>query len=356
MSESKKNKEIGSFIFGALFLLVGFFTINEKPQILAVFLLICGVLIFPLSSNFIQKKLNMSFKPYVKIIIGLIPIIIIIIWGVSSDIQEDSKIDAWIDSTYGEQLQINFKITKDFSQEEFQYFLIEVFDDTDYVFYKKHDYNEFQKLIDKDFTYGDYYELIIPFTDINKSNSRSNEYLLTLVLNDNSIDSGKKYISGLPYYTESDSFNDKKIRLNISKQMEDYISVTLDSIGLMKISGIEYVRVDIIVKNIGDEKISYYSPNPVILGANGEQLDKSYILASKFKDVFNSGDIYSGVIKSGSLFFEIQDSHSLQLKELIIETGLTSYSKESRNIGEGQALFYDKEYVFVYNLSNIIIN
>ncbi len=52
----------------------------------------------------------------------------------------------------------------------------------------------------------------------------------------------------------------------------------------------------------------------------------------------------------------IKKIEDLKLKELIIETGLSSYSKESRNIGDGQALFYDKEYVFSYNLSDINLN
>jgi len=43
----------------------------------------------------------------------------------------------------------------------------------------------------------------------------------------------------------------------------------------------------------------------------------------------------------------------LDVKELIIKTELLSYSKESRNVGNGQALLYNKEYVFKYDLSNI---
>ena len=356
MSKQKESKEIGSYIIGILFSIMGMFTISEKPHILGISFLICGLLLIPIIRKMIEKLSDTKFPTYIKVILGLIPIIIFIVWGVGSDMQEASKIDAWLDSTYNEQLKIDFKITKDFSKEDFQYFLIEVFDEDKHVYYKKFDYDEFKKLIDEDYSFGDHYEVIVPFREINKSNSWDNKYLLTLVLKETSINSETKYISGLPKYTESDSFEDNKIELNINKKMENYISVTLKNIGLMKIKNKNYIRIDIKVENIGEEKISYYSPNPAILGMNGEQIDKSYISSYDFKDIFESGDIYPGVTKTGSLFFEVENLENLKLKELIIETGLSSYSKESRNIGDGQALFYDKEYVFSYNLTSFSLN
>lgn len=70
----------------------------------------------------------------------------------------------------------------------------------------------------------------------------------------------------------------------------------------------------------------------------------------------NLGDIYPDVVKKGALFFEVEKNDPLDLKELIIETGLSSYSKESRNIGDGQALFYNQEYVFKFDLTDIDLN
>ncbi len=156
-----------------------------------------------------------------------------------------------------------------------------------------------------------------------------------------------------PSQFNEEEYEKNAVSLNINKKMDNYISITLDRIGLMKIGDETYIRADITVKNIGDEKISHYSPNPIILGKSSNQFEEAYISSYKYKNAFDSGDIFSNVVKKGALFFETKDNPELDLNELIIETGLSSYSKESRNIGDGQALLYDDEYVFKFDLSDI---
>ena len=171
-------------------------------------------------------------------------------------------------------------------------------------------------------------------------------------------------IWGLPEYTDEElttmadaEFEKSAINLNIKKQMDDYIAVTIKRIGLMNFidySGKEtYIRLDLKVENIGNQKISYYSPNPVILGKSNNQFEEAYVSSYDYANVLKNGDIYSGVIKEGAIFIETNGDSSPDLKELIIETGLSSYSKESRNIGDGQALIYNEEYVFKFDLSNV---
>lgn len=171
---------------------------------------------------------------------------------------------------------------------------------------------------------------------------------------------GKDYIfdlQNLMAYTPEElaerKYDLNKIKINETKQMTNYISVELESIGLMNLNNKQYIRADLIVKNIGNEKINYYNPWPVILGKTANQIDDSYV--SGYDEEFDAGDIYPGVIKKGAIFFEIQPDTKLDLKELIIETGLANYSLSTRDVGVGQALLYNKEYVFKFDLSNINI-
>jgi len=169
---------------------------------------------------------------------------------------------------------------------------------------------------------------------------------------------------GLPAYTteelsalQDEEFSKNAVNLNLKKSMNNYISVDIGKIGIMTLKEYsaekKYLRVDITVQNIGTEKISYYSPNPVILGKSNNQYEEAYVSTYTYSGAFETGDIYPDVIKKGALFFEIKDNEALDLKELIIETGLSSWSKESRNIGDGQSLLYNDEYVFKYDLSNV---
>lgn len=179
--------------------------------------------------------------------------------------------------------------------------------------------------------------------------------------NFNSLDTS---VYGLPEYSKEElselsdvEFDKNAISLNIQKKMDRYIAVTVEKIGIITFSDYsgekKLIRADIIVENIGNEKISYYSPSPIILGKSNNQFEKAYVSSYDYDNVFDSGDIYPGVIKKGAIFFETKDNPALDVKELIIETGLSSYSKDSRNIGDGQALLYNKEYVFKYDLSSI---
>jgi hypothetical protein len=154
-----------------------------------------------------------------------------------------------------------------------------------------------------------------------------------------------------PEQMAEENYLNSIVKVEETKKMDRYLSVTFDSIGLMTLNNKKYIRVDITAKNIGNEKISYYSPNPVILGQSSNQYEDSYVY--NFDGEFDSGDIYPDVVKKGALFFEVEKNDLLDLKELIIETGLSSYSKESRNIGDGQALFYNQEYVFKFDLTDI---
>lgn len=202
-------------------------------------------------------------------------------------------------------------------------------------------------------------------SEIKKSSDTSGKVFLDFTTNGGtSFKELDTTLYGLPEYTTAElsaladtEFNKNAIDLNLKKTMDDYISVEVTKIGIMNLKEYsttkKYIRADIIVKNIGDAKISYFSPNPVILGNNNNQYEKAYVSTSSYSGAYDTGDIYPGVIKKGALFFEITDSTPLDLKELIIETGLSSYSKKSRNIGDGQSLLYNDEYVFKYDLTSV---
>ena len=140
--------------------------------------------------------------------------------------------------------------------------------------------------------------------------------------------------------------------LNVNKKMNNYISVTLQRIGVMELDSKRYLRADVEVENIGDEKL-YFSPGQVIITQNGNQYDRSFVSSSTYSNILGTGDIWLGVKRQGALFMEIRDSLDLNLKELIIKTSLSSYQKESRNIGDGNAILYNRDYVFKYDLTSV---
>jgi len=174
-------------------------------------------------------------------------------------------------------------------------------------------------------------------------------------------------IFGLPEFSEEElsqlqdlEYEKNAVNLNIQRKMDRYIAVTVEKIGIMTFTNNstekKLIRIDIIVKNIGNEKISYYSPSPIILGKNNNQFERASVWRGNYNGVFDPGDIWPGVVKRGAIFFETKDNPKLDINELIIETGLSKYSKDSRKIGDGQALLYNQNYVFKYNLSNVKLN
>lgn len=205
----------------------------------------------------------------------------------------------------------------------------------------------------------------IPISDIQKSRTSRGIFYLDFTTSDGeAFETIEDTLLSLPEFSDeeleaqsSQYFDQNAILLNVNKRIDNYISVTVHRIGLMPLDtglGEEtYIRVDITVENVGSEKIGYYSPNPVIIGKTSNQFDEALVSRYEYENVFDSGDLYPGVKKSGALFFETRSSNQLDISQLIIETGLSSYYEESRTIGDGQALLFDKEYVFVFDVSNI---
>lgn len=203
----------------------------------------------------------------------------------------------------------------------------------------------------------------IPLSDIQKSRSSEGVFYLSFTTSDGiEFETIEDTVFSLPEYSDeeivaqaSQYFEQHAVLLNATRRVDNYIAVTAHRIGLMDIDDETYIRVDITVENIGAEKIGFYSPDPIILGKSSNQFEEAYISRYDYEHTFDSGDLYPGVKKSGALFFETRGNIQLDLKELIIETGLSSYYETSRNIGDGQALLYDKEYVFVYDLSGVFL-
>ena len=203
----------------------------------------------------------------------------------------------------------------------------------------------------------------IPLSDIQKSRSSEGVFYLSFTTSDGiEFETIEDTVFSLPEYSDeelvaqaSQYFEQHAVLLNATRRVDNYIAVTAHRIGLMDIDDETYIRVDITVENIGAEKIGFYSPDPIILGKSSNQFEEAYISRYDYEHAFDSGDLYPGLKKSGALFFETRGNIQLDLKELIIETGLSSYYETSRNIGDGQALLYDKEYVFVYDLSGVFL-
>lgn len=138
--------------------------------------------------------------------------------------------------------------------------------------------------------------------------------------------------------------------IGVTKKIDDYMSVTLEKISIVKDDDEYFIRTYITVKNIGTEKI-YFSPyDMVILGKSSNQFDRGYYSGNE--EDMDSGDIYPGVIKKGAIFFELDPDATLDVKELIVPTGIQSYNEKVRIIGSG-AFLYNEEYVFSYDLSNL---
>lgn len=205
----------------------------------------------------------------------------------------------------------------------------------------------------------------IPMSDIQKSRSSDGVFYLDFTTSDGiEFETIEDTIFGLPEYSDEELagqsnqyFDQHATALNTTKRVDNYISVTVHRIGLIPFDdGLreeKYIRVDLTVENIGSEKIGFYSPDPVIIGKSANQFDEALVSRYDYENVFDSGDLYPGVKKSGALFFETSRNTQLDIKELIISTGLSSYYERSRSIGDGEALLYDEEYVFVFDVSNI---
>lgn len=205
----------------------------------------------------------------------------------------------------------------------------------------------------------------IPLSKIEKGNNSSGRLSLEFSTVDVRFEPLEDNLYGLPKYSNeelgafaSQGFEQNAITLNMTKQIDNYLAVTVQRIGLMTFNEYDgektYIRIDIEARNIGPEKIDFFYPDPIILGKSSNQFEKAHVSTNDFQGAFDEGvDIFPGVVKTGAFFFETSGNPQLDLKDLIISTGLQSYSKQSREIGNGQALMYDDEYVFSFDLSKV---
>ena len=150
----------------------------------------------------------------------------------------------------------------------------------------------------------------IPLTEIKKSTSLSGTIYLNFKTGDAEFEEMKTDIWGLPTYNEKElaelneqSFSKNAIDVN-KKLSKGNFEVTVQRVGLfnpMVTYGEpeEYFRMDMEVKNIGDEK-EYFSPSGLaILDNQGNQFEREY---GGTLDTFS--EIYPGVKKNGYILFK----------------------------------------------------
>lgn len=72
--DKKKDRQIVSFIFGLIIILLSLFVLGNFYGLVA---LICGLVIFPPIVNFIRDKFNFQIKKYMKVLIAIIGFILV---------------------------------------------------------------------------------------------------------------------------------------------------------------------------------------------------------------------------------------------------------------------------------------
>ena len=72
--DKKKDRQIVSFIFGLIIILLSLSVLGNFYGLLA---LICGLVILPPIVNFIRNKLNFQIKRYMKVLIAIIGLILV---------------------------------------------------------------------------------------------------------------------------------------------------------------------------------------------------------------------------------------------------------------------------------------
>ena len=166
----------------------------------------------------------------------------------------------------------------------------------------------------------------IPVAQITKSTSSSGTMYLNFKLKDTEFEEMETDIWGLPTYSEDElsQLNEEeflKSAISVDKKLsKGSFEVTVTKVGLftpLVTYGDKetYFRVDMEVKNIGDEK-EYFSPSGLaILDNQGNQYESEY---GGTLDRFS--EIYPNVKKSGYLIFKKIPATSQSIK-LIFELG-----------------------------------